>query len=209
MDVLLDNKQVDAALVGGRTLEEALRILQSEVCEPGQVVVSLRCDGESILANEMSEALGKSAAEFDKLEVFTSTKDVLVSEAMAQARAAISQTYSECESIADLLTEGKTAEGVQALGDCLRVWQQVHQAVAQSIQMLQIDMDTTFVGDEPLAELIVRPKNVLLSIKEALKSTDHVVLADIMRYEFSTVIDQWQEIIAMLSRRADELQGEG
>jgi len=204
LDILIDDALVDSGFIDNQTVAQTLRHLQQNICAPGQVVVALRCDGEDVAADHMTAALARSAANLDKLEVFTSTKERLVVDAMSQASAVLDKTEAACDAIADLLTTGKTAQGMQDLGECLRHWQQVHQAVGHAIQMLQIDVENTTLAGRPLAEVVARPRDVLLQIKRALESADHVLLADVMRYELGGVTDAWFSIIAMLRRRAEE-----
>ncbi|UCE60299.1 MAG: hypothetical protein JSU63_00830 [Phycisphaerales bacterium] len=205
MEIFLDDQQVDSEFIGEHTVEDALRHVQANVCNAGEVVVGVRCDGRDVGPNEMAATLGKSAATFNKLEVFTSTPQRLVVEAMSQASSALDDTEAACQRIADLLTRGDTADGIAELGDCLGVWQKIHDAVGQAIQMLQLDPDKLKVEQEPLLDVVSRPKEVLLEIKQALESQDHVLLADIMQYEFGDVTEKWHKLVNMLRREAEGL----
>ncbi|MHC4695504.1 MAG: hypothetical protein ACYTFA_02045 [Planctomycetota bacterium] len=203
MEVFVDDHQIESDFVADRTIEDALKYVQSSICSPGHIVVGLRCDGEDVAVNEMGPALAKPASTLDRLEVFTGTRQSLVIDAMIQAAATLEETEDACRRVADLLTEGNTADGIQTLGGCLGVWQQIHNAVSQSIHMLQLDPERITVNDEPLVTLISRPKDVLLQVKQALESQDHVLLADIMQYEFETVTQQWHDIVDLLRRQAE------
>ena len=205
MEVFVDNLQVDDGFVGDLTLEAALRDVQSNVCAPGRFVVALRCNGQDVPSNEMSATLTKSASTFDRLEVFTSTREGLVTDAMAQASAALQRTEDTCRRIAELLTEGNAADAMQDLGECLGVWQTIHEAVRQSIHIIEVDPESTMIAGETLSILIARPKEVLLRVKQALESQDHVLLADVLQYEFEEVTQQWHNIIGMLLGRAEAL----
>lgn len=209
MEVFLDDKLVDSGFLhSDTTLEEALLHVQSHLCEPGQLVVGLRCDGREIPANALAEALKKHVTAFARLEVSTGVRSELVAEAMTQASACLTQTEEACERIADLLTQGETGQAVESLGECLRVWQQIHEAVAKSIEMMQLDPEATQVNDDPLAVAIGAPKEVLLQIKEALQRQDYVLLADVLQYEFSEVINRWHDIVATIRREADSLHAD-
>ncbi len=205
MRISVDDHLLEADFADVGTVEDALRQVQSSVCAPGHIVVALRCDGENVPTNDMGPTLAKSASTLDLLEVFTGPRTTLVRDAMNEASAALARTEEGCQRVADLLTEGNTAEGIQTLGECLRVWQQIHDAVSQSIQMLEIDSTQVTVNDEPLATLVRRPKDVLLQVKQALESQDHVLLADIMQYEFETVTRQWHDIVNCLRQCAEAL----
>ena len=209
MEVFLNDKLVDSGfLQTDTTLEEALRHLQSHLCEPDQLVIGVRCDGREIPANALAGALKEQVAAFARLEVSTGRKSELVTEAMTQASACLTQTAEACERIADLLTQGETAQAIEDLGECLRVWQQVHEAVAKSIEMMQLDPEAMTINGDPLADAIGKPKEILLQIKEALQRQDYVLLADVLQYEFSEVIHRWHDIVATIQGEAENLNAD-
>ncbi len=205
MEVFVDDNQVDADGLSAGTVEEALRHLQSTVCPPDYMVIGLQCDGSEVPAGAMAETLQKPASSFDKLEVFTCTKDALVVDAMTQALACLDDTEEACGRAAQFLTEGATTKATETLGECLRTWMQIHEAMGKSIEMLQIDVEQATVNDKRLIELIVKPKETLLQVKEALQARDYVLLADILQYEFPEVLEQWRALLGKLKREAEEL----
>ena len=147
--------------------------------------------------------LQKPAASFDRLDVSTSTRGELVAEAMSQASTALLQTETEIQRIADLLTEGKkTARGCPPWGKCMSVWQQMNDAVNKSIQILELDAQKMLIGDEAMADILAKPMEVLLQVKQALESKDYVLLADTLQYEFGDVTQQWHSVIAEIRREA-------
>ncbi len=204
MDVFFDDKLVENAFVDdATTVEEALRHVREKLCALDRLVIGLRCDGQEVAPDMMTRTLQEPAASFERLEVVTGTREELVTDAMAQASDCLAETGGACRQIADLLTEGNTTEAVKTLGECLRVWQQIHEAVGKSIEMLQIDAEHTMLGDEPLIQLIMKPKQVLLQVRDALKVQDYVLLADILQYEFSSVTDCWHKLIGKLRQEAE------
>lgn len=202
MELYIDETKVDIDLPASEPLENVLRHSQAKLYEAGRLVVGLRCDGNEVPADEMADTLKRQASSFERLDVLTSTKYELVADAMDQAAVSLTQTEEACRRIADGLTEGKTSESMRALGDCLSVWRQIHEAIGKSIAILEIDPRTALVGGEPLVDVVNRPMDVLLRVKEALQTQDHVLLADTLKYEFSEVAQQWQDVIANIQGRA-------
>ncbi|MCH8150274.1 MAG: hypothetical protein IH987_20240, partial [Planctomycetes bacterium] len=198
MELYIDETKVDIDLPASEPLENVLRHSQTKLFEAGRLVIGLRCDGNEVPADEMADTLKRQASSFERLDVVTGTKYDLVADAMDQAAVSLTQTEEACQQIADGLTEGKTSESMQALNDCLSVWKQIHEAIGKSITMLEIDPQTTLVGGEPMVAVVNKPMGVLLRVKEALQSQDHVLLADTLKYEFSEVAQQWQDVIASI-----------
>ena len=206
MDLFVDDKQVyDNGVVGG-TLAETLREVQANFCPPPRILVGFRCDGVEVAGAAMASTLSRPAGSFELLEVFTSTREDLVAEAMNQASVSLEETEGVTQNVAELLMEGKASEGIERLGECLRIWQQIHDAVAKSLEWLRLNPEQVMVRDEPLLTALERPKDVLLQIKGALQAQNHVLLADILQFEFAEVTDLWHTMIARIRQEADDLR---
>lgn len=206
MEIFVNDDPIDSDPMTQGTVEDALRLIQSTLCGPGQLVAGLRCNGEDVPSDAMASTLEEPLEKLQRLEVFTTTRAALVVEAMNEAAGALDETDKECRRSAELLSEGKAAEGVEALGECLGVWLQIHEAVGKSIKMLGVDADMIRVGDEPLATILGKPKDVLSQVKEALAAKDYVLLADVLQYEFDEVTELWRAAITTLMEEAKQMQ---
>ena len=204
MQLFMDDKPVDAELLGAGTLEEGLREVQETLCAPRRILVGFRCDGEDIAASAMTAALRKQVSSFDRVELFSSTKEDLVVETMTQAAASLEETETATQNVAEMLIQGKSAEAVQRLGECLKVWQQVHDAVGKSLTLLDMDPTATTIRDESIGSALGRPKDVLVQVKQALQAQDYVLLADVLQYEFADVTDLWHRLIARVKQEAED-----
>ena len=206
MQVFVDDKLIDEESIEGRTLGDAIRHVQSGLTAPHKIVAGVLCDGETIAADDMIESLQKPLTEISRVDVITSTKEDLVIDVMTNASTSLEESETASQRVAQLLTEGKSAAAREALADCLRTWQQIHDAVAKSLSILGLDPETIMIRDEPLIDAIGKPREVLLQVKDALVAGDEVLLADILQYEFSDVTQTWHAIIARLRRQAEDLR---
>jgi hypothetical protein len=165
-----------AALEVYRTLAETLRDVQAHCCPPPRILVGFRCDGNEVAGAAMASTLSRPAGSFELLEVFTSTREDLVADAMNQASASLEETEGVTQNIAELLMEGKASEGIERLGECLRIWQQIHDAVVKSLELLRLNPEMVMVRDERCLRHSAA-KDVYSD--HALQAQDHVLLADI------------------------------
>ena len=154
----------------------------------------------------MAATLSRPAGSFELLEVFTSTREDLVADAMNQASASLEETEGITQCVSELLMEGKSSEGIARLGECLRNWQQIHDLLVKSLGLMRLDPEQVTVRDESVLSALERPKDVLLQIKGALKAQDHVLLADILQFEFADVTDLWHTMIARVRQEAEDLR---
>ena len=121
MQVYIDDELVTQTIDAAGTLDELLRHIQSRVCEPGRMVVSIRCDGQEVPGDEMTKTLAQSVEVCERFDVYTGTRGALVADAMAQAAAALGGTETDARSAADLLSGGDAQAGIQALSRCVGV----------------------------------------------------------------------------------------
>jgi hypothetical protein len=188
--VCIDEQPVEAGLVDTAvTVEEALRRLQTRLSARDQLVIGLRCDGRDIPSGDMA-----------------GTRPALVIDAMTQASTCLTQTEEACTRIVQLLQQGRIGEGAESLGSCLRLWQQIHEAVIKSLQMLNLDPERISIRDESMVQLLSRPKDVLVQIRDALAAKDYVLLADLLQYEFTEVTEAWHAAVARIRSDAEELR---
>lgn len=209
MQVFVDDKQINEESIEGNTLGDALRHVQARLTSPRRIVAGVRCDGEAVPAESMADSLNQPLVNFDRVDVITSTMEDLVIDVMEQAVSSLEESESASQRVAQLLTEGKSAAARESLAECLRTWQQIHEAVAKSIGLLRLDPETVMIRDESLIDALGRPREVLVQIKDALMAGDEVLLADILQYEFSDVVQSWHGILARLQRHAEEMRESG
>ncbi len=206
MDLFVDDKKVDDDRLVGGTLAETLREVQAYYGAPPRIVIGFRCDGNGVSPAAMASTLSRPAGSFDLLQVFTSTREDLVADTMNQASALLEEAEAVTQKVAELLVEGKSDEGTARLGECLGNWQHIYDAVVRSLGLLRLDAEKVAIRDEPLLSALERPKDVLMQIKSALQSQDHVLLADILQFEFADVTDVWHTMIARIRQEADDLR---
>lgn len=206
MQMYVDDRRIDDESIEGHTLGDALRQVSSGLTQAHKIVAGVRCDGELIAADQMFESLGRPLSQFDKVEVITSTREALVIEVMTHAVATLEDSETQSQEVAKMLVEGRSAAARESLVECLQSWQQIHEAVAKSISMLNLDPQELRIRDEPLIDALARPRDVLTQIKDALLAGDEVLLADILQYEFADVTQVWHGILARLRSQAEDLR---
>lgn len=209
MELFIDDQRVNAPLPTVESLEQALRHVQDHLCAPGRLVVGMRFDGQEVPASGMAAVLSRPVTGVGRMDVTTGTRRDLITDAMTHASRLLDETQQICERAAGLLVEGKTQDGIQTLGDATRAWQQIHEALAQSLRMLNADLSTMRVQDHTIEEALERPREALMQIRQALQAGDFVTLADILQYEFADATELWQVMIAQVHRLAEELQTGG
>lgn len=202
MELYLNDNPIGAVALENHTLGDALRVVQSAHCPPGEVIVGVRHNGVDIPGAEMDEALAKPAGQFQKLDLVTAAPARLVADALGQTHGVLDEADAARQATAEHFSAGRIDEGKRALVVDLRVWQQIHEAITQSIRMLDLKTEALVIDGQPLIEVLEKPRQLLVQVKEALAGEDYVMLADILKYEFEDVTEPWRRIIDVLEAKA-------
>lgn len=203
--VYVDDQLIDGRSLVNGTIEEAVRHAQSNHCAADRLVVSLKCDGQDVSPAQMELTLRRRAGDVQRLEIVTGSRRELVTDVLTQASISLEQTVASCQQAGELIVEGKIAEGIEELGQCTRAWQQIHHGIFQSINILGQEAWDLTVGDRTLNDLMEDPHNALLQVKKALLAQDHVLLADVLQYEFTDALEIWRALVNKLLQMAKDL----
>ena len=200
--VYIDDHLIDGRELANGTIEDAVRHAQANHCSADRLVVSLKCDGQDVSPAQMDLTLRRRAGEVQRLEILTGSRRDLVTEALALASASLEQTVAACQKAGELVVQGNMAEGIEELGQCTSAWQQIHQAIFQSINLLGPAARNLTIGDRTLDDLLEDPRDALLQVKKALVAQDHVLLADVLQYEFTDALEIWRTLLHKLNEMA-------
>lgn len=199
MDVFLDDRPITPH-DHGCSLGQLLDDTKASLAAGGRIVVGVCCDGIDIIHEDFEAQLDQPATTFDRIELTSAEPLAMVADALAGAIGLLDESQSGAEKVVDLLSAGQTESALHHLGDCCRAWIQIHQAICQAIEMLDIDPGAFEVSSQPLEALLAKPIDHLAQIKSAVTTADFVLLADLIRYEFPDSIACWRTIAGALQR---------
>lgn len=204
MDIYLDDKPVAVADGEALTVQELVCELRPQLADGRRMLTTIRCDGKAVESNELEAALGEVAGHYGRIEFQTSDRGELVLAALKGAAELFEESDVSRRQAADLLNEGQAGKAMAVLGECFRAWSQAHESVVQSSQLLKLDLLDMRARDVVVGEWLGLLRDKLRELKEALEVSDHVLVADILRYEFDDISQQWKQIVAHLIERTQE-----
>ena len=104
---------------------------------------------------------------------------------------------------ADLLQQDDPAKAMDLVKESINGWLQAQQAVGQSAQLLQLDLEAIKVGDQSvmgrMSELIAS----LTELKDIVVANDFVALADALQYEWPEITDRWDAAIGAIVKHIE------
>jgi hypothetical protein len=194
MRVLLDDSPCS---VKAESISAALRSVAGEADRAGRVIVDVYVDGHRCSADDL-DRLDSQTGAVSELRLVSADPSVIVAEALESAETALADADALQRDAAELLQAGHSVEAFSRLTGAVSLWTSVRQAVADGCALVDLDLDSLKVGDEPASAIIGMLTDHLRQLRSSLESLDVVRLADLLLYEMPAVIGAWHELLASL-----------
>jgi hypothetical protein len=202
VEIYLDDCRADTATGADASLSDLLDEMKQRAFSAGRLIVAITCDGIDVAGPHLAETLQRSVTAFERIEMQTADPASLVTEALETARLLLNESDRAAQQVVDLLTQGKTSTALPQLAECCRAWSQVHEAICNAVTMLRIDPDKLIVGDRTMPEVLIGPLEKLKTLKESLEAGDHVLVGDLLTYEFPEAMTAWRMLIDAVAGEA-------
>ncbi len=203
MEIYLDDESVAVADAEAMTIDQLAQAVRSQFNDPGRLITTIRCDGHTIDPATLGETLRQKAGAYGRIEFQSSDLGELTRAALRGAGDLIDQCDQTRQEAADALVEGQSAKAMELLGLCFNSWGRAHDSIIKCAEVLDIDVAAVAVGDVPIQEWCRLLRSKLEDLRDALTVGDHVLVADILRYEFDEVSAGWKSVIARLMKKAE------
>lgn len=196
----LDGNALAPPAEPGVTVDDLLESIRNQPNEPGspRALLGLACDGIDVLGDDLSQVLDRPVSAYDRIDVSTGDPAEAVAGALRDALATLDTVEMHRADVVALLGEGRSAEAMKRLVDCLGLWVQINEVITQSVSLLGVMSRDLRPDVDQVAQLLAPVLKRLSEIKAAVVSQDFVSLADVLSYEFDEVREGWQSAIQVV-----------
>ena len=161
----------------------------------GRIVKAFGCDGEEVQAEDHERVLGEPAANYARLDFVSCEPSELAIDALSRVQAMLMDLAPTKDEAVEKLNQGQTSEAMALLSVFFDAWRQSQEAVMQSAQLMQLDLQGVSADGVSIVEVFERFAEQFRQLKEALEASDHVTLADIINYEADQTTQLWIDLI--------------
>lgn len=201
MELYVDDCRTDAGVASGAPLSELVNAIKQQMTDTSRLIVNIACDGVDITGKHFAERLAQPVSDFARIDMHTAEPEALVEDALATANRLLTSSEEALTQVVDLLAQGKAGTALPRLAECCQAWLQVHEGVCNAIAILDIDPASVTLAGRSLPQLLAEPLDRLQQLKETVEAQDHVLLGDVLTYEFPGAIAAWRTVIEAVSAR--------
>ena len=189
MSVTVDHEQLEVDRLGLHTVGQVL----SHLTRDNRLVVNLLIDGQEPDLDQLG-ALRQVPLAAHTLFIETADPRDMALEVLGETEAQLHEADRLKGEAVDLIRHsGAANKAMEKLSGCFRTWQNAHESVVKTAQLLRIDLEQVRVDDDAttLAEFLSDFTNQLRQIKLALEARDFVSLGDVLAYEMAEAGEKW------------------
>ena len=203
MPIFLNDEIYD----GPTTSQQTVQQLADEICgqpidDDAQMIVSILCDGQLVEPDQLDQVLASPIEQFGRLELQTVTIRGQVAATLQEAIAVLGNGHSICEHVADALSQGRHDDAMAEMQKLLELFRQAQQTTLLSCQLLGTQPSDLLSGPHSFDDLLEKIRQNLTDLKAGMESQDFVLVADLLRYEFTEPIEHWASFLKQLSQIA-------
>jgi hypothetical protein len=201
MQITLNDQSLPVDLSHLRNLEEALVELNEKFIPSGEQLFQVQINGQFFTERYPRESRYITLGEVSTLDLKTVTDADL-------ARGILSDAALKVETLVQALEKGAALFRLAAEDEANHYFAQVLEALRWMLQtgegacqVLEVDMahaSSPQIGD--VSEFLRRFQDLLDEMLQVYEEEDYILLADLMEYELLPMVQEWQKILAHLSR---------
>lgn len=182
-------------------MRELLAAVSSELAPSGRVVVEVRVDGASITGPQLDN--DQPTADASDIRVYSAKPSDLVVGILEDVRNQLSASQTMQQQAAELLQQDEPAKAMDLVKESINGWLQAQQAVGQSAQLLQLDLQAIRIDDQSVMERMNELIASLVELKDIVVANDFVTLADALQYEWPEITERWNTAIGAIIKHVE------
>lgn len=182
-------------------MRELLAAVTNELAPSGRVVVEVKVDGQSITGPDLDA--DQPTATTSDIRVYSAKPSDLVVGILEEVRTQLAASQEMQQKAAELLQQDDPAKAMDLVKESINGWLQAQQAVGQSAQLLQLDLQAILVDDQPVIERMNELIGSLTELKDIVVANDFVTLADALQYEWPDITDRWDAAIGAIIKHIE------
>lgn len=198
LEVYVDERAYEIADSPELTVGRVLDRVRAAARASDRLVVSVSCRGRELSADELAAIAGQHASGTGRLDLVTRPALQVARDIFVHSLALFEATTEPSQEAADLLVQGQTVRAMEILAGSFASWQTAHDSIVQAIGLAGLKIDELCRDGQTVEQAVVRFRDALRQIRQALQDRDFVLLGDLLQYELPETLNGWKGAILAL-----------
>ena len=192
--ILIDGRQTDMHVGSFANLEEILVKVMNEELIENHIITDVVVNDEAFTEIYPHQAEDISAEDISRVEVRTISMEEMAADVTQELFTVGKIMQNGTKRVAELFRQGDTAESLELLQDLCDVTRNF----LGTLHVLHSRFPAhDFAGLEAIA---VKLQDMLTEMDGVMQDQDWLLLADLLEYEFAPACEEWNGVLANLSR---------
>ena len=200
MEILLDQQGTAIEESSVHNLEEILVKVMSDLIKPGQVITTVKLNGEVYSEKKPHDAVRISLSDIKTLEIDTMGTDEIAWRFLDSGVEQVDMIIQGAQKISELFRIADEGEANKQHAEFVNALRLFLQMVAEVKEILHLDLTSTFKGRtvEDRVEKLSEMMDQMLHVQE---EEDWIMLADLLEYELIPLLEEWKSILPLLKQK--------
>ena len=200
MEILLDQQSTAIEESSVNNLEEILVKVMSDLIKPGQVITTVKLNGEVYSEENPHDAVRISLSDIETLEIDTMATDEIAWRFLDSGVEQVDMIIQGAQKISELFRIADESEANEEYANFLESLRLFLQMVAEVKAILNLDLASAFKGRtvEDRVEKLSEMMDQMLHVQE---EEDWIMLADLLEYELIPLLEEWKSILPLLKQK--------
>ena len=200
MEILLDQQSTAIEESSVHNLEEILVKVMSDLIKPGQVITTVKLNGEAYSEQNPYDAVRISLSDIETLEIDTMATDEIAWRFLDSGVEQVDMIIQGAQKISELFRIADEGEANEEYANFLESLRLFLQMVAEVKAILNLDLASAFKGRtvEDRVEKLSEMMDQMIKVQE---EEDWIMLADLLEYELIPLLEEWKSILPLLKKK--------
>lgn len=208
MDLIVDGQRDLEFDSNWTTIADVLEGIDATLRERGRGMLSVTCDGNRVLPEQLLEVLGdKTLDDVAALEIQSEALMTLAAKSVKEMEEVIPELAVACHGLAELFQSETPEQGFEKFEQLAEIWSTVKTRQELVASALGLDLGELIVDGDSVAKRHGDLNRFLEESAEALESRDLVSLGDLLEYELAPRAADEERIVGLLKAHLEGRSG--
>lgn len=198
MAISIDGEEQSAVAAQGQTVGEVLARIKAALAGSGRMIVAIVCDGEPLAPDQIAGVLEEKAERYRDIDFQTAVPVELARTSLAASRAFVMDIARTSGQVVDEIHQSQLQEARVKIADMFGKLGGAFQGLQGTFQLMKIDPESVELASGSAKKFMTGLAGTLRQIRDALENQDYVGFADLLEYELTPALKEWEELVDQL-----------